>query len=87
MFDVRNRMKDAFPQLPPKNPNDPAPKQIRVDVVDNYQGEECDIIILSIVRSNHPENKIGFLNASLLSTNNQIRMKCKTFLKIKPKIF
>ena len=35
-------------------------KEIRVSSVDNYQGEECDIILLSLVRSNK-ENKIGFL--------------------------
>ena len=35
-------------------------KPIRVFTVDNYQGEENDIIILSLVRSNN-ENKIGFL--------------------------
>ncbi|CAF1207828.1 unnamed protein product [Adineta steineri] len=34
---------------------------VRIMVTDNYQGEENDIIILSLVRSN-PENKIGFLN-------------------------
>eukprot|EP00897_Mesotaenium_endlicherianum_P010730 jgi/Mesen1/9686/ME000680S09085 len=37
-----------------------------VSSVDNYQGEECDIVILSLVRSNHLEShngpgKIGFL--------------------------
>lgn len=31
--------------------------------VDNYQGEENDIILLSLVRSN-PENNIGFLKIS-----------------------
>jgi superfamily I DNA and/or RNA helicase len=31
-----------------------------VTVVDNYQGEENDIILLSLVRSN-PEGRIGFL--------------------------
>uniref|UniRef100_A0A915DE83 RZ-type domain-containing protein n=1 Tax=Ditylenchus dipsaci TaxID=166011 RepID=A0A915DE83_9BILA len=36
--------------------------KIRVENVDNYQGEECEIIILSLVRSNNPEQKIGFLN-------------------------
>ena len=35
-------------------------KEIRVNSVDNYQGEECDIILLSLVRSNK-EYKIGFL--------------------------
>lgn len=33
---------------------------IRVATIDNYQGEESDIIIISLVRSN-PENNIGFL--------------------------
>uniref|UniRef100_A0A914PRP9 NFX1-type zinc finger-containing protein 1 n=1 Tax=Panagrolaimus davidi TaxID=227884 RepID=A0A914PRP9_9BILA len=32
-----------------------------IQSVDNYQGEENDIVILSLVRSNNPENKIGFL--------------------------
>ena len=35
-------------------------KEIRVSSVDNYQGEECDIILLSLVRSNR-DFKIGFL--------------------------
>uniref|UniRef100_A0A914W199 UBA domain-containing protein n=1 Tax=Plectus sambesii TaxID=2011161 RepID=A0A914W199_9BILA len=35
---------------------------VRIEVVDNYQGEESDIIILSLVRSNNPDGKIGFLN-------------------------
>jgi len=34
---------------------------MRVTVVDNFQGEENDIVLLSLVRSND-ENKIGFLN-------------------------
>ncbi|RWS05947.1 NFX1-type zinc finger-containing protein 1-like protein [Dinothrombium tinctorium] len=34
---------------------------VRVTVVDNFQGEENDIIILSLVRSNQ-SRKIGFLN-------------------------
>ena len=33
---------------------------IRVSSVDNYQGEECDIVLLSLVRSNK-KNEIGFL--------------------------
>ena len=36
---------------------------VRVTAVDNYQGEENDIIILSLVRSNDAK-KIGFLNIS-----------------------
>ena len=34
---------------------------VKVTTVDNYQGEENDIILLSLVRSNH-EGKIGFLS-------------------------
>ena len=34
--------------------------RVKVSTVDNYQGEENDIILLSLVRSNQ-ENKIGFL--------------------------
>ncbi|XP_025836125.1 NFX1-type zinc finger-containing protein 1-like isoform X2 [Agrilus planipennis] len=33
---------------------------VRITVLDNYQGEECKIILLSLVRNNH-EGKIGFL--------------------------
>jgi len=43
-----------------ENINKDISKEIRVSSVDNYQGEECDIILLSLVRSNK-ENKIGFL--------------------------
>ena len=35
-------------------------KSIRITTVDNYQGEENDIVILSLVRSNEAQN-IGFL--------------------------
>ncbi|XP_072385751.1 NFX1-type zinc finger-containing protein 1-like isoform X2 [Diabrotica undecimpunctata] len=35
-------------------------ENIRIAVLDNYQGEESDIVLLSLVRSNK-ENKIGFL--------------------------
>jgi len=35
-------------------------KRVQVTVVDNFQGEENDIILLSLVRSN-PERRIGFL--------------------------
>ncbi|KAH3813248.1 NFX1-type zinc finger-containing protein 1-like [Dreissena polymorpha] len=34
--------------------------EVTITVVDNYQGEENDIVILSLVRSNH-EKKIGFM--------------------------
>ena len=37
--------------------------QVKISTVDNYQGEENEIIILSLVRSN-TENRIGFLSIS-----------------------
>ena len=37
--------------------------KVNISTVDNYQGEENEIIILSLVRSN-PQNKIGFLSIS-----------------------
>uniref|UniRef100_A0AC34FL39 NFX1-type zinc finger-containing protein 1 n=1 Tax=Panagrolaimus sp. ES5 TaxID=591445 RepID=A0AC34FL39_9BILA len=37
---------------------------LNIQSVDNYQGEESNIIILSLVRSNNPDNKIGFLSIS-----------------------
>ncbi|KAH0619379.1 hypothetical protein JD844_003897 [Phrynosoma platyrhinos] len=36
---------------------------VKVHVVDKYQGEENDIVLLSLVRSN-PEGRVGFLKAS-----------------------
>jgi hypothetical protein len=36
-------------------------EEVRITVVDNFQGEENDIILLSLVRSNR-EAKIGFLS-------------------------
>ncbi|TLS25023.1 hypothetical protein PpBr36_07472 [Pyricularia pennisetigena] len=36
---------------------------LRLATVDNFQGEEAKIIIISLVRSN-PENKVGFLRTS-----------------------
>uniref|UniRef100_A0A8D8YH08 NFX1-type zinc finger-containing protein 1 n=1 Tax=Cacopsylla melanoneura TaxID=428564 RepID=A0A8D8YH08_9HEMI len=38
----------------------PEIRDIRISTVDNYQGEECQIILLTLVRSNS-DNKIGFL--------------------------
>lgn len=35
-------------------------KEVRIAVLDNYQGEECKIILLSLVRNN-TDNSIGFL--------------------------
>jgi superfamily I DNA and/or RNA helicase len=53
-FDIRQRLDQSF--------GGDRSHGIRVANVDNYQGEECDIIILSLVRSNNPQNRIGFLN-------------------------
>lgn len=36
-------------------------RKVRITVVDNYQGEECKIILLSLVRSNL-DKKIGYLS-------------------------
>ena len=38
-------------------------ESVRVSTVDNYQGEENDIILLSLVRCN-PQGSIGFLSTS-----------------------
>ena len=38
-------------------------REVRICAVDNFQGEENDIILLSLVRSNE-ENRIGFLEES-----------------------
>jgi hypothetical protein len=37
-------------------------KSLRLSTIDNYQGEECDIVIVSLTRSN-ASGEIGFLNA------------------------
>jgi superfamily I DNA and/or RNA helicase len=42
----------------------PKLKQIRVSSVDGFQGEENDIIILSLVRSRETYHGIGFLGIS-----------------------
>lgn len=44
-------------------PRDHPLRGVRITTVDNYQGEENKIIILSLVRNNH-HNSIGFLKAS-----------------------
>jgi len=38
-------------------------KKVRVTTVDNFQGEENDIILLSLVRNND-KNRIGFLKVA-----------------------
>ena len=42
-------------------PSNKALQGIRVNVTDSYQGEENEIILLSLVRSDNPTNSIGFL--------------------------
>ncbi|RDA86075.1 hypothetical protein CP532_1289 [Ophiocordyceps camponoti-leonardi (nom. inval.)] len=43
-------------------------KSVRVATVDNFQGEEARVVVISLVRSN-PQNKCGFL-----STSNRINV-------------
>lgn len=43
-------------------------KAIRIATVDNFQGEEAEVVIISLVRSN-PQNRCGFL-----STTNRINV-------------
>lgn len=50
MFEIKKRLKQL--KL----------SEIKVTTVDNYQGEENEIIVLSLVRSKNRANKIGFLN-------------------------
>ena len=54
---IKKALIDEFGK--PKNEKDKQ-KTIRVSTIDNYQGEESDIVLLSLVRSNE-ENNIGFL--------------------------
>ncbi|KAJ3782150.1 P-loop containing nucleoside triphosphate hydrolase protein [Lentinula aff. detonsa] len=48
--------------LIPAATGDVAKRKIRLATIDNYQGEECDIIIASLTRSN-PNRDIGFMCA------------------------
>ena len=48
-------------RLMKSSPSSKALQGIRVNVTDSYQGEENEIILLSLVRSNNPTNSIGFL--------------------------
>ena len=40
----------------------PPPDSVRVSTVDNYQGEEADIVVVSLVRSAPASGRIGFLD-------------------------
>ena len=51
MFAIRDCLRDE---------NDQAIRSVRLTTVDNFQGEENDIILLSLVRSNKDE-KVGFI--------------------------
>ena len=56
------------------NENEKIKKNVHVSTVDNFQGEESDIVLLSLVRSNY-NNDIGFL-----STFNRV---CVAFSRAK----
>jgi superfamily I DNA and/or RNA helicase len=49
-----------FSEIKKKMENNPILRQVRIAILDTFQGEESDIILLSMVRSN-PENDCGFL--------------------------
>lgn len=55
-------------------------REIRVSTVDGFQGEENEIILLSLVRSNS-NNSIGFLK-----TSNRVCVGLSRAKKVKPKI-
>jgi superfamily I DNA and/or RNA helicase len=70
--------------------------EVRITVVDNFQGEENDIILLSLVRSNK-EAKIGFLKTEnrvcvalsrakmgfyIIGKYSDLRTDCKTSIPI-----
>jgi superfamily I DNA and/or RNA helicase len=54
-------------------------EKVKCMTVDNYQGEENEIIILSLVRSNH-ENKIGFLNVKNRACVALSRARCGLYV-------
>ncbi len=54
-------------------------KAIRITTVDNYQGEENDIILLSLVRSN-VRDEIGFLKVSNRVCVALSRARCGMYL-------
>ena len=61
MYAIRDCLQeeDAIRESP-RAENDPSVGCVRVTTVDNFQGEENDIILLSLVRSNKDE-KVGFI--------------------------
>jgi hypothetical protein len=68
MEDLEALGEDASTPSPVQVARGPSPvtkttllKSLRVATVDNFQGEEAKVIVISLVRSN-PQNKCGFLN-------------------------
>ena len=53
---------------------------LRVNVTDSYQGEENDIILLSLVRSNNVNNSIGFLKIHNRICVALSRARCAIFI-------
>ena len=53
---------------------------VRVNVTDSYQGEENDIILLSLVRSNNLSNSIGFLKIHNRICVALSRARCAMFI-------
>ncbi|CCE27699.1 related to ECM32-DNA dependent ATPase/DNA helicase B [Claviceps purpurea 20.1] len=69
-------------------------KTIRVATVDNFQGEEAEVVVISLVRSN-PQRKCGFLSPSICGetcpdatycqecASDEIKATCVDFLEWK----
>ena len=60
MYAIRDCLQEDAIKEPLKPENDSSFGGVRVTTVDNFQGEENDIILLSLVRSNKDE-KVGFI--------------------------
>ena len=61
MYAIRDCLQEEDAIKEPLKPeNDSSFRDVRVTTVDNFQGEENDIILLSLVRSNKDE-KVGFI--------------------------
>ena len=60
MYAIRDCLQEDVIKEPLEPENDSSVGCVRVTTVDNFQGEENDIILLSLVRSNKDE-KVGFI--------------------------